>query len=78
MTGYTVHTGSTKKFSSSWDRIFGGAKSTKSPPTPEKPASKTKSVKKGVAKKTPALVENPPLKKAVVKKGAVKKAATRK
>lgn len=26
MTGYTVHTGSTLKFSSNWDRIFGGAK----------------------------------------------------
>lgn len=24
MTGYTVHTGSTEKFSDGWDRIFGG------------------------------------------------------
>ena len=24
MTGYTVHTGSSKKFSSGWDRIFKG------------------------------------------------------
>jgi hypothetical protein len=23
MTGYTVHTGSTEKFSQSWDKIFG-------------------------------------------------------
>ena len=32
MTGYTVHTGSTEKFSSGWDRIFTGGK---------KPAKKT-------------------------------------
>jgi len=25
MTGYTVHTGSTVKFSAGWDNIFGGA-----------------------------------------------------
>lgn len=28
MTGYTVHTGSTKKFAQGWDRIFGGQKNT--------------------------------------------------
>ncbi len=26
MTGYTVHTGSTEKFSDGWDRVFSGAK----------------------------------------------------
>ncbi len=26
MTGYTVHTGSTKKFTTGWDRVFQGAK----------------------------------------------------
>ncbi|MGD9854211.1 MAG: hypothetical protein AB7U20_04590 [Planctomycetaceae bacterium] len=26
MTGYTVHTGSTEKFSNAWDRIFGSPK----------------------------------------------------
>ena len=26
MTGYTVHTGSTEKFSDGWDRIFSGTK----------------------------------------------------
>ncbi len=32
MTGYTVHTGSTKKFASNWDNIFSGKTSkTKSP-----------------------------------------------
>lgn len=30
MTGYTVHTGSTVKFSNGWDEIFGGASSKKS------------------------------------------------
>lgn len=25
MTGYTVHTGSTEKFSEGWDRIFSGS-----------------------------------------------------
>lgn len=28
MTGYTVHTGSTEKFSQGWDQIFGGSKQT--------------------------------------------------
>jgi len=27
MTGYTVHTGSSKKFISGWDRVFSGGKS---------------------------------------------------
>ncbi len=44
MTGYTVHTGSTEKFSSAWDRIFSGGKS--------KPAKKStrKTAKKSAAK----------------------------
>ena len=31
MTGYTVHTGSNKKFIAGWDQIFQGTTSTKSP-----------------------------------------------
>ncbi len=39
MTGYTVHTGSTEKFSEGWDQIFKkGAK--KSPSQTKKPAAK--------------------------------------
>jgi hypothetical protein len=30
MTGYTVHTGSTVKYSTGWDNIFGGASRQKS------------------------------------------------
>jgi hypothetical protein len=30
MTGYTVHTGASKKFVSGWDRVFGGKASKKS------------------------------------------------
>jgi hypothetical protein len=42
MTGYTVHTGSTEKFSTGWDRIFQGKK---------KAAGKSKSsAAKGAAK----------------------------
>ena len=29
MTGYTVHTGASKKFVSGWDRVFGDGKSAK-------------------------------------------------
>jgi len=42
MTGYTVHTGSSEKFSQGWDQIFQGQK---------KPAPKTEA--KPAAKKTP-------------------------
>lgn len=51
MTGYTVHTGSTVKFSGGWDRIFSG----KASASRDQSASK-KSLKKTVtqAKKTPA------------------------
>jgi hypothetical protein len=50
MTGYTVHTGSTEKFSEGWDRIFGGTKR-KSPKKPsateQRTAKAPKSRKKG-------------------------------
>ncbi|MBM3970039.1 MAG: hypothetical protein FJ302_09280 [Planctomycetes bacterium] len=57
MTGYTVHSGTTVKFSESWDRIFqqGAAKSLK-PKTPPKKkptsaAAKAKArVKRGLKK----------------------------
>jgi hypothetical protein len=41
MTGYTVHTGSSKKFISGWDRVFSGGKS----------AGKSKSKPAGAQKK---------------------------
>jgi len=41
MTGYTVHTGSSKKFAQGWDQIFQGKTAAKS----------TKSASKQVAKK---------------------------
>lgn len=43
MTGYTVHTGSNDKFSSGWDRVFKGKKSTS---TPKPPKAKAKPGKK--------------------------------
>ena len=47
MTGYTVHTGSSDKFSEAWDRIFSeGAK------TAESKAISTRATKTGGAKKT--------------------------
>ncbi len=57
MTGYTVHSGTTIKFSESWDRIFqeGAAKSTKAKKSPKKtPASgttKAKALRKRAVKK---------------------------
>lgn len=45
MTGYTVHTGSTVKFSDGWDRIFSGKKKT---------AGKSKATKKTAKKKPKA------------------------
>ncbi len=48
MTGYTVHSGTTIKFSESWDRIFqeGAAKSIKAKKSPrKKPASTTAKAK---------------------------------
>lgn len=49
MTGYTVHTGSSEKFSSGWDNIFGKGKTGKKSAAARKPAStkaKTGSSKK--------------------------------
>lgn len=54
MTGYTVHTGTTVKFSGGWDRIFGGKKAAaKSKAAGKKaPAAKAaKSAGKTAAKK---------------------------
>ena len=45
MTGYTVHTGSSVKFSEGWDQIFSGA---------SKGSAKKSSAKKGTAKRAPA------------------------
>jgi hypothetical protein len=48
MTGYTVHTGSTTKYSTGWDSIFGGAgrqKSSGAKKTAAKPRA-AKSAKK--------------------------------
>ncbi|HUG91528.1 MAG TPA: hypothetical protein VML55_11870 [Planctomycetaceae bacterium] len=38
MTGYTVHTGSTKKFSQGWDRIFTGKTAGKKQSRGKKPS----------------------------------------
>ena len=43
MTGYTVHTGTSKKFSSGWDEIFGKKKTAKK-------KAKKKKTKKAKAK----------------------------
>ena len=71
MTGYTVHTGSSVKFSSGWDAVFSGGKvarksagkRTVSNVTSATPAKK-KAVKKGAAKSVAA----PKKKVAVLKK----------
>lgn len=44
MTGYTVNTGSSKKFASGWDNVFGAKKSKKK--TAKKKAAKKKAGKK--------------------------------
>jgi hypothetical protein len=50
MTGYTVHTGSSVKFSDGWDKIFAkGAK--KKVPSTKAAAKKTPAKKKPTAKK---------------------------
>ena len=49
MTGYTVNTGSNKKFSDGWDRIFPGAKT--SAARPKKATAAKAAAKPG--KKTP-------------------------
>jgi hypothetical protein len=43
MTGYTVHTGSNKKFSTNWDHIFGAQPK---PKAAKKDAGKKKAKKK--------------------------------
>jgi hypothetical protein len=53
MTGYTVHTGSTVKFSDGWDNIFGGAsgkKTRKLARKPKKAAPKKPTIAKKRAK----------------------------
>lgn len=74
MTGYTVHTGSSLKFSSGWDRVFEGVKpagqTTASPA--KKSALPARTSKKAAVKKT--------AKKANAKrpaKSAKKKSATK-
>ena len=56
MTGYTVHTGASKKFVAGWDRIFSGIpdeQSSEKAPKPKGKKSKKseKAVPKGVAGK---------------------------
>lgn len=70
MTGYTVHTGSSLKFSQGWDQIFQRKKSAAA--APDKAKSTKKATKKGTAK--PAKSSS----KGVVKKVASKKAASKK
>ncbi|MCG6155619.1 hypothetical protein [Rubinisphaera margarita] len=50
MTGYTVHTGTSEKFSNGWDRIFGdkpqsGSGTTKGKKSGKKQSDKVKKVK---------------------------------
>jgi hypothetical protein len=57
MTGYTVHTGSTEKFSSGWDRIFpeqAGKRASQSGAKKTKGAAKPRSSKTATAKKKKA------------------------
>ena len=79
MTGYTVHTGSTKKFSSSWDRIFSGAKTTGSQAAKksDETSAPSKVLKKAAAKKAPTRAKSVPVKKTAVKKVAAKKATSK-
>lgn len=49
MTGYTVHTGSTEKFVSGWDQVFGKKKGGKK--ATGKAAAATRTSKKSKAKK---------------------------
>lgn len=52
MTGYTVHTGSSEKFSEGWDRIFsGGTKRSKKTTTSKKAVTKKEA---GKAAKKPS------------------------
>ena len=54
MTGYTVHTGTSEKFSAGWDNIFTAGKGTKAKKkaaADDKKAEKSKSAKASSAKK---------------------------
>jgi len=51
MTGYTVHTGSSEKFTEGWDNIFSGTKK-KAGKSASKKAAKNKSNKKTAKKKS--------------------------
>jgi len=51
MTGYTVHTGASKKFVSGWDRIFSDSKSAQAASGATQKKSKSKSKKSAGKKK---------------------------
>ena len=76
MTGYTVHTGSTVKFSSSWDRIFSAssAKKSESKGTKAKNETTEKPLKKGAKTKGAVKSQHVP---ANAKKAAVKKPSSK-
>ncbi|HVJ87637.1 MAG TPA: hypothetical protein VM452_18395 [Caulifigura sp.] len=42
MTGYTVHTGTTKKFANGWDRVFGKSEKKAARPAPAAKKTATK------------------------------------
>ena len=77
MTGYTVHTGSSIKFSSGWDRIFSGtkapAKSVAAMPSKPKKGVKKKAAAK-VVKKTGKASKKKVASSAAPKKKVAKKA----
>jgi hypothetical protein len=55
MTGYTVHTGATKKFVAGWDQIFGQEPAEAKKPSPrKKSAQANKTAKKKPAKRKSA------------------------
>ncbi len=75
MTGYTVHTGTSKKFSNGWDRIFGGQEQTG--------GKKQRAEKAGKGKKNSQTEAVPAAGKAVAKStdkpaGKAKKAKSKK
>jgi hypothetical protein len=74
MTGYTVHTGTSKKFVSGWDRIFTSAAS-KNSSKPEESSAEKPSKKK--QKKKPAVLNSAEVKK-TSRKAAKKKTSGRK
>ena len=74
MTGYTVHTGTSMKFSEGWDRIFAGESSTKT----KKEAAATQSAKSTKsAAKAPARAKKSTGKRASAGKVQTKRAALR-